>query len=59
MDEITWSPSLRVPDPRVRELDPRFAHYRLAHAKVERLGGGLSWGPGPGLVHRPSFRLDQ
>ncbi len=33
MDDRDWRPSTRVPDPAVRELDPRFAHYRLAHAK--------------------------
>lgn len=47
MDDIDWRPSTRVPDPAVRELDPRFAHYRLAHAKVERLGGGFRWAEGP------------
>ena len=40
MNEITWTPSVRVPDPRVRELDPRFAHYRIAHAKVEFIALG-------------------
>ncbi|MBA1189575.1 SMP-30/gluconolactonase/LRE family protein [Pseudomonas entomophila] len=47
MDDRDWRPSPRVPDPAVRELDPRFAHYRLAHAKIERLGGGLRWAEGP------------
>lgn len=47
MDDRDWRPSTRVPDPAVRELDPRFAHYRLAHAKVERLGGGMRWAEGP------------
>lgn len=47
MDDREWRPSPRVPDPAVRALDPRFAHYRLAHAKVERLGGGLRWAEGP------------
>ncbi|KAB0550126.1 SMP-30/gluconolactonase/LRE family protein [Pseudomonas argentinensis] len=47
MDDSTWKTSQRVPDPRVRELDPRFSHYRLPHAKVERLAGGLRWAEGP------------
>lgn len=47
MDAFEWQPSRRVPDPAVRELDPRFAHYRLAHAKVERLATGLRWAEGP------------
>jgi gluconolactonase len=47
MDEISWRPSARVPDPLVRVLDSRFEHYRLAHAKVERLGGGMRWAEGP------------
>lgn len=47
MDEISWRPSARVPDPLVRVLDSRFEHYRLGHAKVERLGGGMRWAEGP------------
>jgi gluconolactonase len=47
MDEISWRPSTRVPDPLVRVLDPRFEHYRLPHAKVERLGAGMRWAEGP------------
>lgn len=42
-----WSPSLRVPDPAVRVLDPRFERYRLPHARLERLGGGMRWAEGP------------
>ncbi|MFN3674439.1 MAG: SMP-30/gluconolactonase/LRE family protein [Sphingomonas pseudosanguinis] len=42
-----WTPSLRVPDPAVRVLDPRFARYRLPHARLERLGGGTRWAEGP------------
>ncbi|MBA1376824.1 SMP-30/gluconolactonase/LRE family protein [Pseudomonas brassicacearum] len=57
MDESTWRPSTRVPDPAVRELDPRFAHYRLAHAKVERLGGGLRWAEGPAWFADGRFLL--
>lgn len=47
MYSIDWQPSLRTPDPAVRILDPRFEAYRLPHAKVERLGGGMRWGEGP------------
>lgn len=47
MPDFPWQPSLRTPDPAVRELDPRFSHYRLAHAKVERVAGGLRWAEGP------------
>ncbi|PIB42102.1 gluconolactonase [Pseudomonas sp. 2822-15] len=57
MNEITWTPSVRVPDPRVRELDPLFAHYRIAHAKVERLGGGLRWAEGPAWFADGRFLL--
>lgn len=42
-----WTPSLRVPDPAVRVLDPRFERYRLPHARLERLGGGMRWAEGP------------
>jgi gluconolactonase len=42
-----WKPSPRYPDPRVRILDPSFARYRLALAKVERLATGFRWCEGP------------
>jgi gluconolactonase len=42
-----WEPSPRYPDPRVRILDPSFTRYRLAQAKVERLGTGFRWCEGP------------
>ncbi|WP_321893087.1 SMP-30/gluconolactonase/LRE family protein [Paraburkholderia tropica] len=42
-----WQPNLRTPDPAVRILDPRFEHYRLAHARVERLWTGCRWAEGP------------
>lgn len=42
-----WQPSLRTPDPAVRILDPRFEHYRLSHATVERLWTGCRWAEGP------------
>jgi gluconolactonase len=57
MDEITWRPSTRVPDPLVRVLDPRFERYRLPHAKVERLGGGMRWAEGPAWFGDSRFVL--
>jgi gluconolactonase len=42
-----WQPSARYPDPAVRILDPSFAQYRVALAKVERLGTGFRWSEGP------------
>ncbi|HUL78868.1 MAG TPA: SMP-30/gluconolactonase/LRE family protein, partial [Vicinamibacteria bacterium] len=42
-----WQPSPRYPDPAVRIIDPSFARYRLALAKVERLGTGFRWCEGP------------
>jgi gluconolactonase len=40
-------PSQRYPDPAVRILDPSFAKYRLALAKVERIAVGMRWCEGP------------
>jgi gluconolactonase len=42
-----WQPSQRYPDPLVRILDPSFAPYRIASAKVERLAAGMRWCEGP------------
>jgi gluconolactonase len=42
-----WQPSQRYPDPLVKVLDPGFARYRVASAKVERLGTGFRWCEGP------------
>jgi len=42
-----WQPSPRYPDPLVRILEPSFARYRVASAKVERLGTGFRWSEGP------------
>lgn len=41
------TPVVRVPDPAVRVLDPRFDRYRLTHARVERLADGMRWAEGP------------
>ncbi len=42
-----WQPSQRYPDPAVKIIDPSFAKYRLALAKVERIATGLRWSEGP------------
>jgi gluconolactonase len=42
-----WQPSPRYPDPAIKILDPSFTQYRLALAKVERLGTGFRWCEGP------------
>ena len=42
-----WEPSPRYPDPLVRVLDPAFAKYRVALAKVERIATGMRWAEGP------------
>jgi len=42
-----WQPSPRYPDPLIKILDPTFAPYRLALAKVERLASGFRWCEGP------------
>jgi len=42
-----WQPSARYPDPAIKILDPAFAKYRVASAKVERLGTGFRWSEGP------------
>ena len=46
-NEAPWVPSARYPDPRLRDLDPSFARYRLMNAPVEKLAGGTRWGEGP------------
>ncbi len=42
-----WQPSPRYPDPSIKVLDPSFARYRLALAKVERIASGMRWCEGP------------
>lgn len=42
-----WQPSPRYPDPAIQIVDQSFARYRLALAKVERLGTGFRWCEGP------------
>ena len=45
-----WEESSRYPDPRVQNLDPSFARYRVGNASVERLYTGARWSEGPGVV---------
>jgi len=42
-----WEESQRYPDPRVQNLDPTFARYRVNNASVERLYTGARWSEGP------------
>jgi gluconolactonase len=42
-----WEASQRYPDPRIQVIDPSFAKYRLALAKVERIATGMRWSEGP------------
>src|SRR5256712_12753867 len=42
-----WQPSQRYPDPAIKIVDPSFARYRLALAKVERIASGTRWNEGP------------
>jgi len=38
---------VRYPDPAVETIDPRFEHYRIGSAMVERLWTGARWTEGP------------
>jgi gluconolactonase len=42
-----WTPSQRIPDPLVIDLDPAFKKVRISSAKVERLATGFRWCEGP------------
>jgi gluconolactonase len=44
---VSWEPSLRYPDPKVRSLHPSFDRLRLGLASVERLWTGARWAEGP------------
>jgi gluconolactonase len=37
----------RYPDPDILQLDPRFGHYKLGNAAIERLHTGSRWVEGP------------
>jgi gluconolactonase len=43
----TFTPSTRLPDPRIEVLDERFLTLRLLSATVELLAGGCYWAEGP------------
>ncbi len=47
MSSPDWQPSTRYPDPAVIAVDPAFARYKLALAKIERLATGCRWAEGP------------
>src|SRR5919199_1366177 len=40
-------PPIRYPDPNIKVLDPRFQHYVLGNAAIERLAGGCRFTEGP------------
>ena len=42
-----WTPSQRVPDAAVKDIDASFGRLRLPLAKVERLATGTRWAEGP------------
>ena len=42
-----WQPSQRYPDPLIKIIDPSFAKYRIASAKVEKIASGQRWAEGP------------
>src|SRR5882672_6971551 len=42
-----WQPSQRYPDPLVKVIDPSFAKYMLALAKIEKIASGMRWAEGP------------
>ncbi|MEO6568727.1 MAG: SMP-30/gluconolactonase/LRE family protein [Opitutaceae bacterium] len=42
-----WQPSQRYPDPAIKIIDPSFAKYRVAAAKVEKIASGFRWAEGP------------
>jgi gluconolactonase len=44
---MSWTESLRYPDPAIRALDPSFKRYHLPLSSVERLWTGGRWGEGP------------
>ena len=44
---MSWTESLRYPDPAIRALDPSFRRLHLPLSSVERLWTGSRWGEGP------------
>ena len=47
-----WQPSQRYPDPSIKIIDPSFAQYRIALAKVEQHRHGHALGRRAGVVRR-------
>jgi gluconolactonase len=45
--DMSWTESLRYPDPAIRVLDPAFRRLHLPLSSVERLWTGSRWGEGP------------
>jgi gluconolactonase len=45
--DMSWTESLRYPDPAIRALDPAFRRLHLPLSSVERLWTGSRWGEGP------------
>jgi gluconolactonase len=44
---MSFTESLRYPDPAIRALDPSFKKYHVVLSSVERLWTGSRWGEGP------------
>ena len=44
---MSWTESMRYPDPAIRALDPAFRRLHLPLSSVERLWTGSRWGEGP------------
>ena len=44
---MSWTESMRYPDPAIRALDPAFKRLHLPLSSVERLWTGSRWGEGP------------
>jgi gluconolactonase len=45
--DMSWTESMRYPDPAIRALDPSFKRLHLPLSSVERLWTGSRWGEGP------------
>jgi gluconolactonase len=44
---VNWTPAIRLPDPAIEVLDPRFAELFIWNAKLERIAEGFRWAEGP------------
>lgn len=47
LNETSWEPSQRYPEPRFRPFDPSFLRFRAMNGTVEKLTGGCRWAEGP------------